>query len=63
MKYILYLNFCQLECLSTGLHFNPTKVDHGNISDMTRHAGDWGNVVVDATGSAKVDFVDSVIQL
>lgn len=53
----------KLGCKSSGGHFNPTKVTHGNISDLTRHVGDYGNVLADENGVIQVNFVDSVSQL
>ena len=42
-------------------HFNPTKMKHGGPNDAERHAGDFGNLVADASGNAKADFVSDSI--
>jgi len=38
-------NSIQDGCASTGMHFNPTNSDHGDLEGLIRHAGDMGNVV------------------
>ena len=50
-------------CLSSGPHFNPENLTHGNISDTIRHVGDYGNVISDNKGVISVTFVDTVSQL
>lgn len=50
-------------CQSTGGHFNPEKVKHGNISDATRHVGDWGNILVSPNGTVSKTFHDSLATL
>jgi superoxide dismutase, Cu-Zn family len=52
-------------CLAAGSHFNPYGVAHGSRAAplTSRHVGDLGNVVSDATGSISASFVDSVISL
>lgn len=52
-------------CDSTGKHFNPTKALHGAPGDAPnrRHAGDYGNILADASGVAKVDMVDTMTAL
>ncbi|EFX86010.1 hypothetical protein DAPPUDRAFT_313514 [Daphnia pulex] len=52
-------------CDSTGKHFNPTKALHGAPRDAPdlRHAGDYGNILADASGVAKVDMVDTMTAL
>lgn len=42
-------------------HFNPSGMKHGAPTDVERHAGDFGNLIADASGNAKADFVDAHI--
>lgn len=37
---------------NAGGHFNPTKAKHGPPESGTRHAGDFGNLMVDDSGNA-----------
>jgi len=48
---------------SAGGHFNPDGHSHGSQSDGLRHAGDLGNLDADASGNAKITFLDKVIKL
>jgi len=38
-------NSIQDGCAATGMHFNPTSSQHGNIEGLIRHAGDMGNLL------------------
>lgn len=46
---------------STGGHFNPTGHPHGAPDEVAHHAGDFGNLVADADGAARLDLtVDGI---
>jgi Cu/Zn superoxide dismutase len=57
------LNIFILECSSSGSHFNPLNSTHGNISDVVRHVGDYGNVKSDANGLINQTIIDSFSSL
>ena len=46
-----------------GSHYNPEGHSHGRPEDPMRHAGDFGNLKVDADGRAHYERVDQVISL
>ena len=48
---------------SAGAHFNPTNQPHAGPDAAARHEGDMGNVEADASGNAKLDYVDHQISL
>jgi len=48
---------------SAGAHFNPTNQPHAGPDAAARHEGDMGNVEADASGKAKLDYVDHQISL
>ena len=48
---------------SAGAHFNPTNQPHAGPEVIARHEGDMGNVEADASGNAKLDYVDHQISL
>jgi Cu-Zn family superoxide dismutase len=48
---------------SAGGHFNPGKMNHGAPMDMTRHAGDMGNLEADASGKAHLEYTDPMMKL
>lgn len=55
-------------CESLGSHYNPFHKDHGPRLDSTRlsttrHMGDLGNIVADSKGTAKIDFIDSLLKV
>ncbi len=45
--------------MSTGGHFNPANEIHGGPPADHRNEGDLGNITADATGHAKLDYVDA----
>jgi Cu-Zn family superoxide dismutase len=46
---------------SAGGHFNPTGEPHGAPDQEKRHAGDFGNIEANESGTAKISFVDKQI--
>lgn len=48
---------------SAGAHFNPSNQPHAGPDAAARHEGDMGNVEADASGNAKLDYVDHQISL
>lgn len=47
--------------MSSGGHFNPTHMQHGAPTAGQRHAGDFGNITADSTGTANFEWIDKMI--
>src|SRR5438128_12460046 len=52
-----------VDASSAGAHFNPTNQPHAGPDTGARHEGDMGNIEADASGGAKLDYVDRQISL
>jgi Cu-Zn family superoxide dismutase len=48
---------------AAGDHFNPAKNPHGAPDAAQRHEGDMGNIEADASGAAKLSYVDHTLSL
>ncbi len=46
---------------STGGHFNPTGDPHGGPDDVIRHAGDFGNILVEEDGTGRLELLTSML--
>jgi Cu-Zn family superoxide dismutase len=51
------------DAMSAGAHFNPTHEPHAGPDAPQRHTGDMGNVEADASGKAKLEYVDNEMSL
>ena len=54
--YIYEQGDCGKQTRNARGHFNPTRSQHGAISSPVRHAGDFGNLVVNEAGEASFDL-------
>ncbi len=48
---------------AAGDHFNPAKQPHGAPDAAERHEGDMGNIEADASGIAKLNYIDHTLSL
>jgi Cu-Zn family superoxide dismutase len=48
---------------SAGAHFNPTNQPHAAPDAQARHVGDMGNIEANASGAAKLSYLDHNISL
>jgi Cu-Zn family superoxide dismutase len=46
---------------SAGGHFNPAGMPHGGPGSVRRHSGDFGNLVADSEGHARIKFIDPLL--
>lgn len=46
---------------SAGGHFNPTNAPHGGPTDAEHHAGDSGNIEIDASGNGHLELSTSLL--
>jgi Cu-Zn family superoxide dismutase len=63
-KHAIYIHDqgdCSAKGRKVGLHLNPTKAKHGPPSSGMRHAGDFGNIEADDSGTATFNMkTDSI---
>lgn len=52
---------CGDDGAAAGAHFNPTHKEHGSPDTESRHVGDLGNLVADASGFAHYERIDKEI--
>ena len=50
-------------CSALGDHYNPFNKNHGNITDIDRHVGDLGNIIVDENGKCLISLADNQIKV
>jgi superoxide dismutase, Cu-Zn family len=48
---------------SAGTHYDPTDGAHGGPDDFESHAGDLGNIVIDAEGEGQLDLTSTKFSL
>ncbi len=50
-------------CSELGNHYNPYNETHGDITDITRHVGDLGNITFDENMKCIISLVDNQIKI
>jgi superoxide dismutase, Cu-Zn family len=54
----------EIDAVGFGRHYNPDRTQHGDPRDAARsHAGDLGNIEVDARGNGRLEFTTSRFSL
>jgi Cu-Zn family superoxide dismutase len=49
------------EAKSAGGHFNPTSMPHGGPMDAQHHAGDLGNIEIQANGKGRLEISTTML--
>jgi Cu-Zn family superoxide dismutase len=49
------------DAASAGGHFNPGGMPHAGPSETHRHAGDLGNITIEANGTGHLELVDDLL--
>ncbi len=49
-------------CISTGGHYNPHNMEHGDRTDKIRHVGDLGNIY-SINNLSEGSFIDNIISI
>ncbi|KAG2215985.1 hypothetical protein INT46_007045 [Mucor plumbeus] len=50
-------------CTSLGAHYNPFNHTHGGTEGENRHAGDFGNIIANADGTATLNLTIDTVHL
>lgn len=61
LAYILIYD--AIGCTSLGPHYNPFNHTHGGPEGEQRHAGDFGNIIANADGTATLNLTIDTIHL
>lgn len=55
--------YAMVGCASLGPHYNPFNHTHGGPEGEQRHAGDFGNIIANADGTATLNLTIDTIHL